>query len=146
MSSDEHPQRGVVAVIPRAGRLLVIQRSQSVIAPGAYCFPGGGIHDGETEADALVREMNEELNVVATPNRCLWRSVTPWNVSLAWWLAELSESSVLRPNVDEVAEVHWLSPIEIRSLANLLESNHHFLDAWEGNEFDLQLGKAAGHR
>jgi 8-oxo-dGTP pyrophosphatase MutT (NUDIX family) len=140
MQSDAHPKRGVVAVVPRLDRLLVIKRSQTVIAPGAYCFPGGGIHDDESESVAVVREMREELNVEATPGRCLWRSVTPWNVELAWWLAELSADRVLVPNEAEVEAVHWLTPDEIRSLAGLLESNHHFLDAWQRAEFALPLG------
>jgi len=135
-----HPARGVAVVVPRHNRLLVIRRSQSVVAPGAYCFPGGGIHGDEPESSAVIREMQEELNVDATPRHCLWRSVTPWNVELAWWLAELSADSVLQPNEEEVADVHWLTPDEIRSLAGLLESNHHFLDAWQRAEFALPLG------
>lgn len=140
MQSDAHPKRGVVAVVPRRERLLVIRRSQSVIAPGAYCFPGGGIHDDESESVAVVREMHEELNVEATPRHCLWRSVTPWNVELAWWLAELPADAIPQPNEAEVEDVHWLTPDEIRSLAELLESNHHFLDAWQRAEFALPLG------
>ena len=139
MQRDSHTIRGVVAVVPRRDCLLVIRRSQSVVAPGAYCFPGGGIHDNESESAAVIREMQEELNVAATPRHCLWRSVTPWNVELAWWLAELSAESVLQPNEEEVADVHWLTPSEIRSLGNLLDSNRDFLDAWLRAEFVLPL-------
>ncbi|MEO8495272.1 MAG: NUDIX domain-containing protein [Planctomycetota bacterium] len=135
-----HPTRGVVGVVPRCDRLLVIRRSQSVVAPGAYCFPGGGIHDGESEMEAVVREMHEELNVTAAPRHCLWRSVTPWNVELAWWLAELPADCVLVPNEAEVEDVHWFTPDEIRSLAELLESNRHFLDAWQRAEFIIPFG------
>ncbi len=54
-------RRGVVGVAVREGQLLVIRRSQTVEAPGAYCFPGGAIDPGETEQDALRREFQEEL-------------------------------------------------------------------------------------
>src|SRR6516162_4199427 len=87
--SAEERRRGVVAVVVRQGRLLVIRRSQSVVAPGTVCFPGGGIEPGESELDALVREIGEELGSRAVLIRPLWRSVTPWNVALSWWLAEL---------------------------------------------------------
>jgi len=50
----------VVAVILRGERFLVICRSQQVRAPGMYCFPGGGIEPGETEEQALRRELLEE--------------------------------------------------------------------------------------
>lgn len=135
-----HPQHGVVAVVPRDERLLIIRRSLSVVAPGAYCFPGGGIDDGESPEAAIVREMREELNVESTPVRCLWRSVTPWNVALTWWLTELPISAKLRPNAEEVAEFQWLKPAEICSLDGLLESNHRFFAAWQRDEFSMSLG------
>ncbi|MCA9122845.1 MAG: NUDIX domain-containing protein [Planctomycetaceae bacterium] len=135
----EHPRRGVVAVVPRQGRLLVIRRSEFVVAPGAYCFPGGGIHENEGEVAAIVREMQEELGVAATARRLLWRSVTPWNVELAWWLVDLPSECILAANEAEVASIHWHTPAEIRLLSNLLESNHDFLDAWQRSEFHLSL-------
>ena len=45
-------RRGVVAVIVRDQRLLVIRRASGVAAPGMYCFPGGGIEPGEIEEEA----------------------------------------------------------------------------------------------
>lgn len=139
MNQLDRPTRGVVAVVPREDRLLVIRRSQSVIAPGAYCFPGGSIEVGEDATTALVRECREELGVACQPRRELWQSVTPWNVELSWWLAKLPFDAPLSPNDDEVESVLWLTPQAMRSLSDLLESNHHFLDAWEAAEFDLPL-------
>jgi 8-oxo-dGTP diphosphatase len=133
--------RGVVAVIPRAGRLLVIRRSQFVRRPGAYCFPGGGIESGESEQEALVREMHEELNAVVLPQQRVWTSTTPWDVDLAWWLAELADHSPLQPNAAEVESVRWLQPTELWKLADLLESNLAFLDAWQRGDFVLPLDK-----
>jgi 8-oxo-dGTP diphosphatase len=120
-------RRGVVAVIVRGGCLLVIRRSASVVAPRKYCFPGGGIEDGESEEQALMRELLEELGVQISPTRQLWESVTPWGVQLAWWLADLDVNAEPMPNPDEVESVHWLSISEMESLDGLLESNHEFL-------------------
>ena len=119
--------QGVVAVILRKDRFLVIRRSQFVRAPGRFCFPGGGILPGEEETTALERELQEELNVSIQPVRRLWTSVTPWGVSLAWWLAGLSEELTPNPNAQEVESVHWLSSEEILALPELLESNRDFL-------------------
>lgn len=135
--STEIEREGVIAVITRADRFLVIRRSEHVIAPGAFCFPGGGIEAAETETDALIRELDEELGVAIRPLRRLWRSVTPWRVALAWWLTELPEDATLRPNASEVAETHWLTKEEIRRLPELLSSNHAFLDALEAGEFTI---------
>lgn len=46
-------RHGVVAVVVENRRWLVIRRSQCVVAPGKYCFPGGGIETAETEEQAL---------------------------------------------------------------------------------------------
>jgi 8-oxo-dGTP pyrophosphatase MutT (NUDIX family) len=118
-------RRGVAAVVRRQGRFLVIRRSQAVVAPLAYCFPGGGIETGETEEAALVRELAEELHAHVRPLRLVWRSTTPWGVELAWWAAELL--SEVRCNPAEVASCHWYTAEEMAQLPGLLESNRQFL-------------------
>lgn len=130
-------RRGAVAVIVRLDRFLVIERSAAVVAPGAYCFPGGGLEPGESEDEALRRELLEELGVVVQPLRRVWQSVTPWRVELAWWLANLADDDSIRPNPAEVASVHWLTTAEIRALPKLLPSNVEFLDALERGEIAL---------
>ena len=47
-------REGVVAIIERSGRYLTITHSQSVIAPGKICFPGGGIEADETPQQAYL--------------------------------------------------------------------------------------------
>ncbi len=122
-------RRGAIAVVIRDGRFLVIRRSRSVIAPGTYCFPGGGIEPGETEQTAIQREMMEELAAAVRPRRRLWQSLTPWNVALAWWLVDLDGNAVLNPNPQEVESLHWLTLDQLRKLPDLLPTNHDFLDA-----------------
>lgn len=137
--SEELPRRGAVAVIVCGPRLLVIRRSQAVVAPGMYCFPGGGIEGQETDEEALVRELFEELAVEVRAQRLLWRSITPWNVELSWWLTELISVAAPAPNPAEVESVHWLTPDEMLRLPGLLESNRHFLDAMAQGQIDLAV-------
>ena len=127
----------LVGVIFREDRLLVIRRSLTVVAPGLLCLPGGGIEEGETESEALVREMQEELAIKVTPKRLCWRSTTSWNTKLAWWIAELDPTVTPVANPDEVAEVHWLRREEILEAEDMLPSLPKFLDAWERGEIDL---------
>src|SRR5579871_4171985 len=100
-------RRGAVAIIVRDGRMLVIRRSRHVIAPLVYCFPGGGIEDGETEEVAVAREVLEEVGVTIEPLRRLWECTTAWKVHLAWWLADMDQNAVLNPDPREVESVHW---------------------------------------
>jgi 8-oxo-dGTP diphosphatase len=134
---DDPRRHGVVAVVVRKGQFLVIRRSDKVIAPGMIAFPGGGIEGEESEAETLVREIHEELGVAITPVRRVWRSVTPWNVELAWWLGRIDDDQVLKPDPAEVASTHWVSTDEMRKLPNLLESMHQFLDALEAGHIDV---------
>jgi 8-oxo-dGTP pyrophosphatase MutT (NUDIX family) len=132
-------KRGVVGIIIRQQRLLIIRRSLHVTAPGKLCLPGGGIESGETESDALVREMREELAIDVDPVRRCWRSVTPWGTNLAWWLARLDDEVTPVANPAEVAEFHWMSRSEIRTAREMLPSLPTFVDALEKGEVELDL-------
>jgi (d)CTP diphosphatase len=135
--SESKQRRGVVAVICRQQRLLVIRRADHVEAPGTYCFPGGAIEPGESPQNALRRELLEELRTEVRPVRVLWESVTAWQVQLQWWLATLEHDLPLRPNPDEVAECAWLTAGEIGQLPTLLTSNHRFLAAWRAGRLQI---------
>ena len=52
----------VAAVIEQRGAFLVTQRQQGVHLAGLWEFPGGKVDAGETPADALRREIREELD------------------------------------------------------------------------------------
>lgn len=131
---DPSRRRGVVAVIFRNDRLLVIRRSQTVAAPGKLCLPGGGIEVGESECDALIREMEEELSIRITPMQLCWRSATPWGTQLAWWIAHLPEKEIPTANPEEVAEVHWMTKEEICKAKEMLPSLPEFIDALDRGE------------
>lgn len=120
-------RRGAIAVVTRGDQFLVIRRSAIVTAPRMYCFPGGGIELDETEPEALVREMREELGVDIRPLRRLWQSTTVRQVDLAWWHGELAKDAELKPNPDEVESIHWLTPSEMLGLTDLLDSNREFM-------------------
>lgn len=134
MSQNRKIKRyGVVGVIADSERYLVIRRSQSVLAPGKICFPGGGIEPGEMPQEALVREFQEELGVQVRPIRCDWECVTPWDIHLQWWIAELEPNQTLVPNPDEVESILYLTVDEMRNHPDMLESNHEYLERLNRN-------------
>jgi len=134
---DMPERRGAIGVAVREGRLLLIRRSRSVVAPRMYCFPGGGIESGETEQEALIREFQEELGIAICPCNPLWQSTTPWKVRLFWWSVTIPEHETLSPNPREVESVHWVTPSEMATLPDSLPSNFEFLDAWRRGDFTL---------
>ena len=59
-------KRVVAALIVKEGKLLVCQRTRHQTMPLKWEFPGGKIEEGEQPRDALRRELDEELGIVAT--------------------------------------------------------------------------------
>lgn len=63
------PRRPVVvvaAVIEQDGAFLLTRRPAGTHLEGHWEFPGGKVHPAETHAEALRRELHEELDIVAT--------------------------------------------------------------------------------
>ena len=56
----------VAGVIKDGDRLLIAQRKKSKHQEYRWEFPGGKIEGDETDAQALSRELEEELNIIAT--------------------------------------------------------------------------------
>jgi 8-oxo-dGTP diphosphatase len=66
--------RVAAAVIVRCdGRVLLAQRPEGKAYAGYWEFPGGKLEPGETPAQALARELREELGLVV-------RRAAPWLV------------------------------------------------------------------
>jgi 8-oxo-dGTP diphosphatase len=68
MSSPSRPPaprtiRVVAAVIARDGRYLITQRRPTAVLPLLWEFPGGRVETGETDDDALQRELLHRLGV-----------------------------------------------------------------------------------
>ena len=119
----------VVACRHPDGRWLLIRRSATVRVPLRVCFPGGWIDAGESQADAVVREMREELNAEVVPIRCVWRHIFGEPPRVLWgWLAELI-STTLTPNPAEVRDILWLTVDEAVHHPDVLPHTDAFLAA-----------------
>jgi len=120
--------RGAVGVVRRDGRYLMIRRAEGLLAGGAWCFPGGAIEDGETPAEAMVREMHEEVGLHVESGACLWR----WRredggLELDFWEAHIIGGE-LHPNPGEVQDVRWMTADDIRELDGALPNLLRFLN------------------
>ena len=62
------------ALVDVDGRVLIGQRPAGKQMAGLWEFPGGKVEAGETPEAALIRELQEELGIVAKPD-CLAASV-----------------------------------------------------------------------
>ena len=137
---DGHLHGVTVACQDQNGRWLLIRRSATVPGSLRVCFPGGGIDGEETQTEAVVREMREEIAAEVLPVRCVWhyrfeeRAITLWG-----WLAEL-HSVVLAPNPDEVDEILWLTADEVINHPDVLPHTDKFMAALQRTLNRFQFG------
>ena len=61
----------VCAIIEHQGQVLITQRSSQMAQPMLWEFPGGKVDAGESETDALIREIQEELSLLILPHQRL---------------------------------------------------------------------------
>lgn len=122
-------RQAAVAAIVREGKLLVIKRALTVRAPGKLCFPGGHIEAGEHAAEAIVRELREELGVRAIAIAPLWVSTAPSGCQLHWIECRIDQAELsLRPNPSEVHSVKWMTVEQLAEHPEVLSSNFSFLE------------------
>ena len=69
MRSSGEALHVVAAIIVSGGRVLACRRSQHKASPGLWEFPGGKVDLGELPLDAIVREIQEELELDVLPLR-----------------------------------------------------------------------------
>ena len=134
---SEYDSIAAVGVLCRGNELLVIKRSEQVIAPGKICFPGGTVETGESIPEAITREFLEEVQLIVSPANELWTSVTSWRCKVHWWKVDCKEPADAKADSIEVADVLWKSPQKLLSDPDLLESNRYFLELVLSGEINL---------
>jgi len=106
--------RVVAAVVRRAEALLLTRRPDRPGRPGQWEFPGGKVEAGEGEADALRREIAEELGCDLEVGPLLLRHHHRYpelEVELAFYAGRLPPGAAPRPL--GVAEIAWAEEGEL---------------------------------
>jgi 8-oxo-dGTP diphosphatase len=106
----------VAAAIERDGRYLAARRTKPDWAAGRWEFPGGKVEPGESEVDALVREIREELGVeIAVGIRVPGEWSLHDDLVLHLYVATLIDGDP-QP-LEHHDELRWLTPDEFDDLS-----------------------------
>ncbi len=128
-SVSTSPVLVVGAALVSHGRVLATRRTGPLHAAGRWEFPGGKVEPGEDPADAVVREVREELGCgIRVTGRLAGEQPVREHCSLRVLLAELVEGEPVPHEHDaarwlgpeELTEVSWLGP-DLPFLAELRE-------------------------
>lgn len=79
------------AIFDGSGRVLIAERPAGKHMAGRWEFPGGKVAEGESETDALTRELEEELGIQvieAQPMMRLTHRYPDRTVELSMWRVE----------------------------------------------------------
>ena len=121
--------KGIVAVVIDDARFLLIRRGPSVPDPGYWAPVTGTVEPGESEIDAVIREVREEVGLEVRPVRKVWECVS-WNGThdLYWWLAiRVGGQLVLEPR--EVSETRWCDSREYADIEKTFPTDREFFES-----------------
>jgi 8-oxo-dGTP diphosphatase len=119
----------VAAVVRRGDAILVTRRPDRPGRPGQWEFPGGKVEPGESEPEALRRELVEELGTEVEVGALLLRHTHRYaelEVELAFYAARVPDPAALR--LLGVAELAW-APDGTLASYDFLEADRAVLDA-----------------
>jgi 8-oxo-dGTP diphosphatase len=106
----------VGAALIRDDRVLAARRSRPAELAGRWEFPGGKREAGETDADALIRECREELNIDIVVGAALGTTAVRAGVQLRVYLATLRAGEPTPNPLDSHDELRWVAADELEGL------------------------------
>lgn len=101
----------VAAVIEKDGKILVAQRNKGEFE-GLWEFPGGKIENGETEQEALSREIKEEFEINITINEHLItieHEYSNFHLHMSCYICSTDNSDF---SLHDHYAIKWINPFE----------------------------------
>lgn len=106
----------VAAIIHHDGKILATQRGYGDFKDG-WEFPGGKMEAGETAEHAIVREIEEELNVEIRPEKLLHTveyDYPNFHLTMHCFISVITKGTI---ELIEHEDAKWLKPEELDSVA-----------------------------
>ncbi|BBC35790.1 hypothetical protein SGFS_070840 [Streptomyces graminofaciens] len=124
----EGQRDAVVAVLRRGDRVLVIERGPEARRSGYWAPLSGKVEPGESQAEALVREVREEVGLKVSPLAKVWESETDdRRFRLHWWTADVAEGEVVA-QPGEVSDARWVTVGQFLELEPTFAEDRQFFE------------------
>jgi 8-oxo-dGTP pyrophosphatase MutT (NUDIX family) len=141
-------QEAVVAVLRHRDRILIVKRGPLVVLPGYWTPLSGRVEPGETQEDALVREVSEEVGLQVAPRAKVWECPTDdGDFLLHWWTVDLEPPPIETPQLEslqlrsgqlgpqqlvldpaEVSDARWVTPAEFLQMSPTFAGDREFFE------------------
>ncbi|MFJ3420375.1 NUDIX domain-containing protein [Streptomyces sp. NPDC086082] len=122
-------REAIVAVLRRADRVLVIRRGPDSSRSGYWAPLSGKLEPGESQEEALVREVHEEVGLAVSPLNKVWESqADDGRFRLHWWTVTETGNGTIVPDPGEVSEVRWVTPAEFLTMTPHFEADREFFE------------------
>ena len=128
MSGATERKDAVVTVLRRGNCVLVVQRGPDTILPGYWAPLSGRVEPGESQEEAVVREVREEVGLAATPRAKVWECPTEdGDFLLHWWTADAGPGE-LDLDRREVSDARWVEPERFADLEPTFAADRDFFE------------------
>jgi 8-oxo-dGTP diphosphatase len=131
----------VAALIEHQGKVLACQRKRGQRFELMWEFPGGKVESGETQEQALTRELREELGVTAKIGREVFRTTYSYAemsepINLIFLSADVRPSEVRNLEFEQIA---WRTPDSLPEL-NFLAADRELIEKLASGEIQIKAG------
>lgn len=103
-------------IIDHRGQLLACRRPEGKHLGGKWEFPGGKVEAGESAESALIRELQEELEITVAIDKALSPVVHDYGrgpIKLIPFTCTIAKGE---PQAHEHSELRWCPPSQLRGL------------------------------
>ena len=105
---------------------MLIRRAKHGAAEDYWCPITGAVEDGETHAEAVKREAEEEMGIIIEPISKVWECLTDdKEYVLHWWHAKVIQDEIV-PNPAEVKEYGWFTYDQMENLPKTFDADRIF--------------------
>ena len=120
--------RVVGAAVIRGDRVLIAKRRPDQHPPDAWELPGGKVEPGESDREALARELREELGIEVHVGDWLAEATHPYERVVVHLVAYACTLESGEPQAREHAELRWIGADELDGL-HWAPADVHLLEA-----------------